>query len=46
MVKNPKVVLFSILALIFIVLTFTVHWAFILPAVFLWYLNKKELSVN
>jgi len=41
--KNPKVVLFSIIALGFLALTFLVDWLFIIPAVILLYLNQKEL---
>jgi len=42
--KNPKVVLFSIIALGFLVLTFLVDWIFIIGAVILMYLNQKELT--
>jgi hypothetical protein len=41
--KNPKVVMYSILALGFLVLTFLVDWIFIIGAVVLMYLNQKEL---
>ena len=41
--KNPKVVLYSLIALVFLVLTFVVHWYFIIPAVILMLLNQKEL---
>lgn len=41
--KNPKVVLFSLIAIIFLVLTFLVDWLFIIGAVILLYLNQKEL---
>ncbi|MBU1129069.1 MAG: hypothetical protein KJ949_00365 [Nanoarchaeota archaeon] len=44
--KNPKVVIFSIIALGFLVLTFLVDWLFIIPAVILMYLNQKELMKN
>jgi len=37
--KNPKVVLYSFLALGFVVLTFVVDWIFIIGAVILVYLN-------
>lgn len=40
---NLKVVLFSILALCFIGLSFWVNWLFIIPAVILMFLNQKEL---
>ena len=41
--KNPKVVFYSIIALICLVLTFTIDWLFIIPAVILMYLNQREL---
>lgn len=41
--KNNKVVIFSIIALGFLALTFLVDWIFIIPAVILLYLNQKEL---
>lgn len=40
---NKKVVLFSILALGFLALTYFVDWLFIIGAVILVYLNQKEL---
>ncbi len=40
---NLKVVIFSIIALGFLVLTFTVNWIFIIGAVVLMILNQKEL---
>jgi len=41
--KNPRVVLYSLIALGFLVLTFTVDWLFIIPAVILLIINQKEL---
>ena len=41
---NPKVIIFSILALGFLALTFFVDWLFIVGAVILMYLNQKELT--
>jgi|TARA_Y100000310_G_scaffold339052_1_gene430536 hypothetical protein len=41
--KNPKVVIYSIIALGFLVLTFLVDWIFIIGAVVLMVLNQKEL---
>ena len=41
--KNPKVVIFSIFALGFLVLTFLVNWFFIIGAVVLMILNQREL---
>ena len=41
--KNFKVVIYSILALGFLALTFLVDWIFIIGAVILMFLNQKEL---
>ena len=41
--KKPKVVVRSIIALICLVLTFTIDWLFIIPAAILMFLNQKEL---
>lgn len=41
--KNKKVLGYSLLALIFLALTYLVDWAFIIGAVVLMYLNQKEL---
>jgi hypothetical protein len=43
---NTKVVLSSIVALGFLALTYLVDWLFIIGAVFLVYLNQKELFKN
>jgi len=40
---NKKVVFNSLIALVFIFLTFTVDWLFIIPAVILLIINQKEL---
>tara|TARA_Y100000310_G_C20574114_1_gene759607 strand:- start:168 stop:326 length:159 start_codon:yes stop_codon:yes gene_type:complete len=40
---NIKVIIYSILALGFVALTFLVDWLFIIGAVVLIYLNQKEL---
>lgn len=40
---NPKVITYSIIALICMFLVFTVDWLFIIPAVILMILNQKEL---
>ena len=40
---NIKVIIYSIIALGFVVLTFLVDWLFIIGAVILIYLNQKEL---
>jgi len=42
-IKNPKVVVYSLIALGFMVLTFLVDWLFIIGAVILMLLNQKEL---
>ena len=41
--KNPKVVLFSIIALAFVGLAILVDWLFIIIAVILMIINQKEL---
>jgi len=41
--KKTKVVLYSLIALGFLALTFLVDWIFIIGAVILMYLNQKEL---
>ncbi len=41
--KSPKVVVYSIIALIFLYLTFAVDWIFIIGAAILMFLNQKEL---
>ncbi len=43
-IKSPRVVIYSIIALGFIALTFFVDWYFIIPAVILMYLNHRELT--
>lgn len=40
---NRKVVIYSILALICLGLMFVIDWLFIIPAVFLVWLNQREL---
>lgn len=40
---NLKVVIFSIIAIGFLVLTFTINWMFIIGAVILMILNQREL---
>lgn len=40
---NLKVVIFSILAIGFLIFTFTIHWMFIIGAVVLMILNQREL---
>ena len=41
--KNPKVIFLSLLALIFIILSFVGNWIFIIPAVILVFINQREL---
>ncbi|MFA5258855.1 MAG: hypothetical protein WC979_06065 [Candidatus Pacearchaeota archaeon] len=41
---NWKVVIYSILGLACVVLSFTIDWAFLLPAVILMLLNQRELN--
>ena len=41
--KNTKVVIYSIIALGFLALTFLVDWLFIIGAVVLMVLNQREL---
>lgn len=41
--RNWKVVIFSIIALICMALVFTIDWLFIIPAVILVILSQKEL---
>jgi len=41
--KNKKVVLLSIIALICIVLAITIDWLFLIPAVIIMLINQKEL---
>ncbi|MFH1326816.1 MAG: hypothetical protein ABIH59_01680 [archaeon] len=43
---NYKVMIFAIIALGFLALTFLVDWLFIIPVILLWYINKKELDKN
>lgn len=40
---NIKVIIYSLIALGFIALTFLVDWIFIIGAVMILYLNQKEL---
>ena len=41
--KNKKVVFYSLIALVFVALSFIVDWLFIIPAVFLMIINQREL---
>jgi len=40
---NKKVIVYSIIAIIFLILTFIVDWIFIIGAVIMIILNQKEL---
>lgn len=42
-IKNPKVVIFSLIAIAFVVLTFTVNWLFIIGAIIIVGINQREL---
>ena len=43
---NVKVIIYSIIALVCLALTFLVDWFFIIPAVILMFLNQRELMKN
>ncbi len=40
---KPRVIIYSIIALICLYFTFTIDWLFIIPAVILMFLNQREL---
>jgi hypothetical protein len=40
---NVKVIIYSIIALVCLALSFIVDWLFIIPAVVLMFLNQREL---
>ncbi|MBC8435287.1 hypothetical protein H8D91_02175 [archaeon] len=40
---NRKVVWLSVIAIICVILTYTVHWLFIIPAIVIMIKNHKEL---
>jgi hypothetical protein len=44
--KNSKVIIYSIIALFFMFLTFAINWIFIIGAVVLVILNQRELMKN
>ncbi len=41
--KNYKVVLLSLLAIFFLVLTFKISWLFVIPAIAIVFLNQRIL---
>jgi hypothetical protein len=41
---NWKIVVTAIVALACIVFAFLKHWAFIIPAVILWWINKRTIK--
>ncbi len=41
--RNKKVILLSLLALVFVVLAFVINWLFLIPAVVIIFINQKEL---
>lgn len=43
MPRNNKVVIMSLLALVFVYLMFVVHWSFVVPILAIIYFNQKEL---
>lgn len=43
---NIKVIIYSIIAIGFLVLTFLVDWMFIIGAVIMMWLNQRELMGN
>lgn len=44
--KNPTVVLNSLIAIGFVILGFIINWLFIIPAVILMIINQKLLLSN
>lgn len=42
--RNPKVIIYSIVALACLALMYFIHWMFIIPAAILSWLNWKELT--
>ncbi len=45
-IKNPKVVVLALIALICLVLAFVLkNWWLVIPAVVIYFINKKELKV-
>lgn len=40
---NKRVVLKAVLAFVFFILAFTLHWLFLIPVAVLIWLNQKEL---
>jgi len=44
--KNLKVVLLSLVAIVFLYLAFVVDWLFIIGAVVIMFFNQKELMKN
>ncbi|MEK6846593.1 MAG: hypothetical protein AABY16_00330 [Nanoarchaeota archaeon] len=41
---HPQIIITATAALAFIVLAFATHWLFIVPAIILWWMNKKALN--
>jgi len=42
--KNKRVLFLSLLALIFVILSFVVDWLFLIPAVVIFFINQRELK--
>ncbi len=43
-IKSPRIVIYSLIAIGFIVLSFLVDWLFLIGAVIFWFLNQRELN--
>ncbi len=41
--KNKKVILLSLIALVFAILAFFVDWLFLIPAIVIVFVNQREL---
>ncbi len=41
---HPKIIITALIAIIFIILSFKVHWSFIFPAILLWWMNKRYIK--
>lgn len=41
---HPKIIITAIIALICVALALFTHWIFILPAVLLWWVNKRAIK--
>ena len=41
---HPKIIITALIALLCVVLALFTHWIFILPAVLLWWINKRAIK--